>query len=100
MRGRREQPLGASGMPVRPLGATLRAWRHYRQLSLSALAIRAGLGQSGLGYISKIEHGSIREPSEGLLGRLAEALDVRISTLLLHLPPEGEAAAGPTGPES
>ena len=70
-------------MPVWPLGATVRAWRRYRQLSLTTLAVRSGLGTNGRGYISKVEHGAIRDPHEALLGRLAVALDVPLSTLLL-----------------
>jgi tetratricopeptide (TPR) repeat protein/transcriptional regulator with XRE-family HTH domain len=78
---------------VGPLGATVRAWRKHRGLTVTALAVQAALGSNGRGYISQIEHGRIRHPHDGHLGRIAEALGVTSSDLLLGRRP------GSTGPE-
>lgn len=60
------------------VGERLRAARGARDLSLGALAARAGIGK---GSLSEIEHGA-RNPTLGTLYALAGALGVPLSTLL------------------
>lgn len=92
MRGRRERTLGTGGETINPLGATLRAWRHDRHLSLQTVAERAGFGQGGRSYISKIEHGKIPAPGIDNLSLIARALGIDTSVLLANRRPE---SAGP-----
>ncbi len=55
----------------------LRTLRLTRGLTQPALAEKAGIEQS---YLSKLENGRSR-PSEDVLGRLAQALEVKLETL-------------------
>src|SRR5690242_15367626 len=86
-RGRPEQALGTDGRPVSKLGLTLRAWRKHRNLSVTELADRAQLGESGLSYISQIEHGYIQHLAGERLERIAQALDISTDTLLMYKSP-------------
>lgn len=81
-RGRRDEDLGSDGRPISQLGATIRAWRKYRGLSGTELAVRAGLGETGRSYISQIEHGYIQQVGEQHLLRLASVLDVPADDIL------------------
>lgn len=76
MRGRRERELELPISSEDTLGATIRAWRHYRGLSVTDLAMRAGFGQNGRGYISKIEHNQIKRLGEEAFTSIAQALDL------------------------
>ena len=60
------------------LAATLRAARSARNLSVAALAERAGVSRA---MISKIEHGQA-QPTAVLLGRLSAALGMTLSELV------------------
>lgn len=60
------------------VGERLRSARRERDLSLAALAERAGIGK---GSLSEIENGA-RNPTLGTLYALANALGVPLSTLL------------------
>lgn len=61
-----------------PNGTALRALRQVRSLSLRDLA---QLAQTTASQISRIERGEIGEPSEELLRRLADALDVTVDDI-------------------
>lgn len=90
MRGRKEKELVPQEPADNGLGTALRAWRRVRGLSVTELAIEAGLGPNGRGYISRIEHGQIRHLGEERLGRIAAALHLERADLLLHRLPERE----------
>ena len=86
MPGRREEELETG---VSPLGAAVRAWRRYRGLSVTDLALRAGFGESGRGYISKIEHGKIVRIGMKRLAKIADALEISPTELqAYYLPPQ------------
>jgi transcriptional regulator with XRE-family HTH domain len=103
MRGRREETLGDAGQGVSVLGATIRAWRRHRGMSVTDLAVAAGFDASGRGYISKLEHGHIRRAADVRIERVARALGVSSIDLLIGvLPPltdevriQGETAEEP-----
>ncbi|GER89784.1 hypothetical protein KDW_39460 [Dictyobacter vulcani] len=88
MRGRKEEALTSRSSPENELGTVIRAWRHVRGLSVTDLAVAAGFGKNGRGYISRIEHGQIRHLGEERLLRLANALHLQRTDLLLHRMPE------------
>ena len=88
MRGRREKTLTPRPAADNALGTVIRAWRHVRGLSVTDLAVAAGFGKNGRGYISRIEHGQIRHLGEERLLRLADALHLQRADLLLHRMPE------------
>jgi transcriptional regulator with XRE-family HTH domain len=91
MRGRKEEEL-ASHLPVENgLGTTIRAWRRFHSLTVTELAIHAGFGKNGRGYISKIEHNQIRHLGEERLSRIAAALQLQSADLLLYRMPETHA---------
>src|SRR6266496_5336978 len=74
MRGRRERELEPHFPSEGEPGVTIRAWRHFRGMTVTDLAIQAGFGKNGRGYISKIEHGLIRRLGEEQLAAIAQAL--------------------------
>lgn len=88
MRGRREEELISRSPAETGLGGTIRAWRRYHGLSVTDLAVQAGFGTNGRGYISRIEHGQIRHLGEERLERIAAALQLPSTDLLLHRMPE------------
>jgi transcriptional regulator with XRE-family HTH domain len=93
-RGRRPKPLTSSKHRVTPLGAALRAWREYRGLSQTELAIQAGLGvaQDGRAHISSIELGKIQRPEDETLHKIAAVLGLKMADLRSgSLPPTGQA---------
>lgn len=93
VRGRRERELEPHRAAEDSLGATLRAWRHVRGLSVTELAVRAGFGPNGRGYISKIEHGHIQRLSGPAQAALAHALDLSpLDLQQRRLPAEREHA--------
>ena len=57
----------------RPVGETLTALMAEREITYRGLAARAGLSA---GYLNHIVHGNRPVPSNDVLARLAEALDV------------------------
>lgn len=63
-------------------GKNVRAMRERASLSQEELAFRAGMKRS---YLSDLERGT-RNPSVRSLGRLAEALGIPPSQLLVDLP--------------
>lgn len=63
-------------------GKNVRAMRERASLSQEELAFRAGMKRS---YLSDLERGT-RNPSIRSLGRLAEALGIPPSQLLVDLP--------------
>jgi transcriptional regulator with XRE-family HTH domain len=60
------------------IGQEIRRIRKWRQLSLEALAGRAGLTK---GYLSKIENGHVAMDRRSTLNRIAEALNVSLADL-------------------
>src|SRR6266851_10426412 len=88
MRGRREEELTSHSPAENGLGATIRAWRHFRGMTVTELAIAAGFGVNGRGYISRIEHSQIHHLGEERLNRIAAALELQSADLLLHRMPE------------
>jgi len=81
VRGRRERELESQFSSESSLGVTIRAWRHFRGLTVTELAVQAGFGKNGRGYISKIEHQLIKRLGEGPLASIAHALDLAQSDL-------------------
>lgn len=88
VRGRREKELGLQQPLEVRLGSTIRAWRHYHGLTVTELAVRAGFGKNGRGYISKIEHNQIKRLSEESLVAIAQALDLAQTDLQQGRMPE------------
>jgi transcriptional regulator with XRE-family HTH domain len=91
MRGRREVELTTHSATENGLGKSIRAWRHFLSMSVTDLAVHAGFGKNGRGYISKIEHGQIHHLSDEHLERIAKALNLQSVDLLLHRMPESDA---------
>jgi transcriptional regulator with XRE-family HTH domain len=93
LRGRPEEELRIDGKHTTSLGASLRAWRRYRGLTVTDLAVRMGLGEKGRSYISQVEHGYIQRLSEHNLQVIVNVLGIDRSDLLeckVPLPtPEG-----------
>src|SRR5437667_6423753 len=86
MKGRREEELTASS--ENGLGPAIRAWRRLRGMTVTELAVQAGFGPNGRGYISRIEHGHIRHLGDDRLKRIAAALHLQSADLLLPRLPE------------
>ncbi len=64
--------------PVRELGDYIRAQRTEAQISLRALAERAGVSNP---YLSQVERG-LRNPSAAILAQIADGLSISVETLL------------------
>ena len=64
--------------PVRDLGGFIRAQRTQAQISLRALADKAGVSNP---YLSQVERG-LRRPSAAILTQIAEGLSISAETLL------------------
>lgn len=80
--------------PVRDLGEFIRDQRQSSQLSLRALAARAGISNP---YLSQVERG-LRRPSADILAQIASGLSISAESLLTRagvLParPESDSAA-------
>lgn len=88
MRGRRERELEPRLQEANTLGATIRAWRHFRGMNVTELAVAAGFGATGRGYISKVEHHQIKRLGEESLTGIARALGLSLSELQLGAPPD------------
>jgi transcriptional regulator with XRE-family HTH domain len=58
---------------VRPNGTAIRAIREAQQISLRELQKKTGLNR---GYLSRMERGLIREPSDPAVQKVASALAV------------------------
>ncbi len=100
MRGRKERPLHGDGRMSSPLGATVRAWRQHRGMSVTALAVAAGFGEQGRGYVSKLEHGDIKRPEKKKLESIAAALGIDVGHLQQHqLPPAADLTADTVVPD-
>ncbi|HLG62374.1 MAG TPA: helix-turn-helix transcriptional regulator [Ktedonosporobacter sp.] len=100
MRGRRERELESPLSSEDHLGRTIRAWRHFRGMSVTELAIRAGFGHNGRGYISKIEHHLIKRLGKEPLAAIARALDLSSVDLQYgRLPETGESVVLRPGKE-
>lgn len=68
------------------VGSTIKAWREYRGLKPARLAESAGLSRA---YLSQLEHNKIAHPSDQQLSKLAQALDISLTTIIRrHLPDE------------
>jgi transcriptional regulator with XRE-family HTH domain len=93
MRGRDEIDLGTDGRTIAPLGATVRSWRRYRGLTEAELARRAGLGDNGRSYISRLEHGHFAQINEERMAQLAAALTLSPDDLLAHRKPPRQRPA-------
>jgi len=65
--------------PVRELGAFIRAQRTQAQVSLRALADKAGVSNP---YLSQVERG-LRRPSAAILNQIADGLSISAETLLV-----------------
>lgn len=84
MRGRKEKELVTHLPSESGLGNTIRSWRRFRGLSVTELALRAGFGKNGRGYISKIEHQQIKRLGEEQLVAIARALGLTVADLQQH----------------
>lgn len=62
-----------------PLGTRLREIREIRGQSLRGLAASAGISAA---YLQKLERGDVRQPSPGVLHKLAKALEVPYADLM------------------
>jgi len=79
----------------RPLvGRPIRRWRTERGLTLARLAERSGLN---VGYLSQIENDKA-SPSLGVLGQIAEALDVSPAWFLMDDAPPPRVVRAPERP--
>lgn len=76
MRGRRERELDPHSSSENGVGVTIRAWRRFRGMTVTELAVQADFGTTGRGYISKIEHQQIKRLGEGQLVAIAHALGI------------------------
>lgn len=76
VRGRRERELAPPISSEDHVGRTIRAWRHFREMSVTDLAVQAGFGKNGRGYISKIEHQLIKRLGREPLAAIARALEL------------------------
>lgn len=65
--------------PVRDLGDFIRAQRTQAQISLRALADKAGVSNP---YLSQVERG-LRRPSATILAQIADGLSISVETLLV-----------------
>jgi transcriptional regulator with XRE-family HTH domain len=99
-RGRKEKPLTNSQHRVSPLSAALRAWRTYRGLSQTQLAVQAGFGQNGRAHISSIELGKIQRPEEETLDKIAAALGLQAEDLRSGCMPPDARLTPKTKPSS
>src|SRR3954452_18784244 len=96
---RRRQPVGAhavlvsrSGMdPAAPMGEFIRRQRELQALSMRQLADLVGISNP---YLSQIERG-LREPSEKVLGAIAENLQLSAEALRAHGRQADDAAEEP-----
>lgn len=68
--------MAAEGAPISPLSENLRVWRQRRGLSLSALAVKAGLSKS---VVSELERGN-GNPSLDTLWSLAKTLNISLGS--------------------
>ena len=92
MRGRREREYEPSSLIEGGLGATIRAWRRFRGLTVTDLAVQAGFGKNGRGYISKIEHSHIKHLGEEHIAAIAQALGIAQNDLQQsHMPDRQES---------
>ncbi len=90
--GRKEKPLSFTPN-ANELGRRIRERRKQLGLSEIQLAVRAGFGNSGRSYISKLEHGQIQNPEKENLYKIATALEVSPEYLLYG---PGEPERSPT----
>jgi transcriptional regulator with XRE-family HTH domain len=95
VRGRKERELVQQWSLEDTLGATIRAWRRYLGLTVTELAMRAGFGKNGRGYISKIEHNQIKRLGEESLAAIARALNISPIDLQQHRMPEAQESQNP-----
>jgi transcriptional regulator with XRE-family HTH domain len=76
-----------------PLGAYLRAARERLRLTLREVEVRTAISNA---YLSQIESGKVKEPSPGMLYRLADLYDESYAELMelagYPVPHPGEAA--------
>jgi transcriptional regulator with XRE-family HTH domain len=75
-----KSPQPASSASAR-LGTYVQRLRHERNLSLRALAARAGVD---LAWLSRLENGRIASPDARLLWRIARALNTEVADLYLE----------------
>jgi transcriptional regulator with XRE-family HTH domain len=76
VRGRKERELDPHSPSENGVGVTIRAWRRFRGMTVTELALQAGFGTNGRGYISKIEHQQIKRLGEEQLAAIAHALGI------------------------
>lgn len=95
VRGRKERELEPQGSSGTGLGATIRAWRRHRGMTVTELAQQAGFGSNGRGYISKIEHERIKRLGEEQLGAIARALGMTRQDLQEQRLPEPQTRQHP-----
>ncbi len=95
MRGRRERELEPSVPSEGGLGVTIRAWRRFHGMTVTDLAVRAGFGKNGRGYISKIEHHQIKRLGEEQIIAIAQALGLTQIDLQQSRMPEMQASQLP-----
>ncbi len=81
------------GAPEKPtykgtLGDRIRAWRKYRQLSITGLA---NMTYCGASYLSKVERNQIEHPGREQIEDIAKALDITVEQLREYPPSWPEA---------
>lgn len=80
------------------LGATLRAWREHRGLSLTDVTTRAGMGPEKRSWLSRVERNGIRSVSREKLQALASVLQIPYSALRAGNLPAADATPAPIAP--
>lgn len=91
-----EQCLVDNALDV-PMGTVVRAWREARELPITKLAQLAGLPVTK-DYLSKLEHGKIRQAGRHHRGKIAEALGIQEEDLVLRRMPPENASSQPETP--
>jgi transcriptional regulator with XRE-family HTH domain len=95
VRGRREKELTPHFSSEGGLGVTIRSWRRFRGMTVTDLAVQAGFGKNGRGYISKIEHQQIKRLGEEQLVAIAQALGLTQIDLQQNRMPERQESQLP-----
>ena len=72
------------------IGAVIRAWRKFREMTSTELSEKAGVR---IAYLSEIEHDRTKRPEEEFLEKLADALEVPLEDILgRRMPPKDRRA--------
>jgi transcriptional regulator with XRE-family HTH domain len=72
------------------IGAVIRAWRKFREMTSTELSEKAGVR---IAYLSEVEHDRTIHPQEEFLEKLADALEVPLEDILgRRMPPKDGGA--------